>query len=179
MHAISIDEVAEIVDVQRSRIEQWVSRGQFVPKKPTEQGRRRDWSLGDVIRLSVFVKLVDEISLRSNQAGALTLKDAKEIAEEEAGRLAGGGVYGFVDDQAFFVCYKTEPDFGWFYEIVRKRDIGEFLISGCFIPKVLMEGRSEEARRYNSKKNTGPAKIAVLINLNEIEEHVKANWPEA
>lgn len=177
MQLISIDEVAEIVGVGRSRIEQWISRRQFAPKIATGQGKRRDWTLGDVIRLSVFIKLVDEISLRSNQAGALTLTDAREAAEAEAGRLAGGGVYGFVDDQAFFVCYKTDPDHGWFYDVVRKRDIGEFLVSGCFIPKVLMSGHSEEARRYNSEKITGPAKIAILINLNEIEDHVKASWP--
>ena len=177
MQSISIDEVAEIIGVGRSRIEQWVSRGQFVPKMSTEQGKRRDWTVIDVIRLSVFVKLVDEISLRSNQAGALTAKDARDVAEDEASRLARGANYAFTDDQAFFVCYKTQPDHGWFYDIVRKRDIGDFLVSGCFIPKVLMSGHSEEARRHNSEKNTGPAKIAILINLNEIEEHVQASWP--
>ncbi|MCW1753052.1 hypothetical protein [Rhizobium acaciae] len=161
MDVISIDAVAGILDLHKSRIEQWISREQFLPKVSFARGKKREWDQGEVIRLAVFVKLVDEVGLQP----------------AEAGRLTQTGVHSFTDDGAFFVGYKTEPMFGWSHDIVRKREIGTFLASGCHIPKVLMEGRSEEALRYNSENNTGPADVAIMIDLNRIEQQVKEGWP--
>ncbi|MGO8040809.1 MerR family transcriptional regulator [Rhizobium leguminosarum] len=162
MNVIAIDAVAKILDLHKSRIEQWISREQFLPKVSFGKGKKREWDQAEVIRLAVFVKLVDEVGLQP----------------AEAGRLTQTGVHGFTDDGAFFVGYKTEPMFGWWHDIVRKREIGTFLASGCHIPKVLMEGRSEKAIRYNSENNTGPAAAAVIIDLDRIEQQVKDGWPD-
>ncbi|TCU27765.1 hypothetical protein EV130_103169 [Rhizobium azibense] len=42
-----------------------------------------------------------------------------------------------------------------------------------------MSGYSEEAGRYNSENNIGPAKMAVIINLDHIEKQVKEGWPSS
>lgn len=162
MSVIAIDAVAQILDLHKSRIEQWISREQFLPKVRFVKGKKREWDQAEVIRLAVFVKLVDEVGLQPT----------------EAGRLTQTGVHGFTDDGAFFVGFRTEPMIGWSHDIVRKREIGTFLASGCHIPKVLMDGYSEEASRYNSENNTGPAEVAVIIDLDRIEQQVKEGWPD-
>jgi hypothetical protein len=177
MDTISIEAVADILDLHRSRIEQWISRDQFKPRSSSTQGQKREWNKSEVIRLAVFARLANEVSLQPAQPRRFTEEEISRLTAEEAGRLTQIGVYGFRDDGAFFVCYKTDPDFGWFHEIVRKRDLTALLTGGCFIPKVLMSGYSDEARRYNSENNTGPAKIAVVIDLDQIEEQVTAKWP--
>jgi len=176
METISITAVADILDLHAQRIEQWISRGQFVPRESSVPGKKRGWDVTEVMRLAVFAKLANQVSLQPAQ-GKNPQGDPNRLSIEEAGRLTQSGLYGFVDDEAFLVCYKTEPDFGWFTEIVRKRDLGDLLSNGCFMPTVLMEGRSEEAMRYNSRNITVPAEIAVIVNLDRIEKHVKASWP--
>jgi hypothetical protein len=176
VEVISIDAVAKILDLHPTRIEQWISRGQFLPRLAHIQGKKREWDKGEVIRLGAFAKLVENVSLQPGQARLLTSQKAEDHVAEEVGRMTQF-VHGFTDDGAFLVCYKTEPDYGWFHEIVRKREVGTFLTSGCFIPKVLMEGRSEEARNYNSTDNTGPASIAVIVDLDQIERQVEDGWP--
>jgi predicted DNA-binding transcriptional regulator AlpA len=160
MDTISIEAVADIIGLNKSRIEQWISRGQFFPKVSLAQGKRREWDQGEVIRLAVFVRLVDEVGMTPKVAGHLTQT----------------GVYGFDDDGAFFVCYQTDPTLGWWHDIVRKREIGTFLESGCHIPKVLMSGHSEEVIRYNSENNKGPADVAVIVDLDRLERQIKDRW---
>jgi hypothetical protein len=141
MNTISIEAAADILDLQRGRIEQWISRGQFKPRATSSQGKKRDWDLGEVIRLAIFAKLAEDVSLRHAQTRPSSTEDERA---NEAGRLTQFGVHGFVDDGAFFVAYKTDPDFGWWHEIVRKRELASFLESGCEMPKILMEGRSQK-----------------------------------
>jgi hypothetical protein len=177
MNTITIDAVAEILDLSKNRIEQWISRGQFKPRAFQGQGKKREWDIGEVIRLAVFAKLAEDVSLKPTEARPTHTEEARNAAAEEAGRMTQYGVHGFKDDGAFFVCYKTDPDFGWWHEIVRKRDLATFLTSGCEIPKVLMEGYSAEVIRQNSEPNKGPAAVAVVIDLNAIEQLVRERWP--
>lgn len=162
MSIISIDAVAGILSLHKSRIEQWISRDQFLPRITLIKGKKREWDVDEVIRLAVFVKLVDEVGMPPKTAGHLTQM----------------GVHGFVDDGAFFVCYQTEPTLGWWCDVIRKREIGPFLQSGCHIPKVLMAGNTEEAIRHNSEDNKGPADIAVIIDLDRLERQIKDAWPK-
>ncbi|MBP2559192.1 hypothetical protein J2857_001943 [Neorhizobium galegae] len=178
MDTISIEAVGQILDLHKSRIEQWISRGQFKPRA-SGQGKKRDWDLGEVIRLAVFAKLAEDVSLQPAQASPSSAEEARRLAAEEAGRMTQYGVHSFIDDGAFFVCYKTDPDFGWWHEIVRKRDLATFLTSGCEMPKLLMEGRSQEAIRHNSEPSKGPAAVAVVIDLDRIELQVREGWPTA
>jgi hypothetical protein len=176
MDAISIEAVAEILDLQKARIEQWISREHFKPRTNNAQGQKRGWTQAEVIRLGVFVQLLEEFFMQPAAVSRLTANESRDLGAELAGRLTQYGVHGFVDDGAFFVCYKTEPDFGWASNIVRKREIGDFLANGCELPKLLMEGRSEEVIRHNSEKEMGPAKVAIIIDLDQIEQRVLAAW---
>lgn len=178
MKTISIDAVANILGIHKSRIEQWISREQFLPRIGTSQGKKRGWDQGEVIRLAVFAKLASDISLLPARMRVFTPEEISRLTAEEAGRLTQFGLHGFVDEGAFFVCYKTESEFDWLHEVVRKSDIGPFLTGGCFIPKVLMEGYSAEARRHNSDDHTGRAKMAVIIDLDDIERQLLEAWPQ-
>jgi hypothetical protein len=124
--------------------------------------------------LAIFAKLAEDVSLRHAQTRPSSTEDERA---NEAGRLTQFGVHGFVDDGAFFVAYKTDPDFGWWHEIVRKRELASFLESGCEIPKILMEGRSQEAIEYNSRPIKGPAADDVVIDIDRIEKQVRDAWP--
>ncbi|PDS43437.1 hypothetical protein CO662_32935 [Rhizobium anhuiense] len=179
MDVISIDTAADILDLHKSRVEQWISRGQFKPRAFSSQGQKRGWDQAEVIRLGVFAQLVDGFSMQPMGANRLTANENRDLVAELAGRLTQYGVHGFVDDGAFFVCYQTTPGFGWSSDIVRKREVGAFLTNGCEMPKILMEGRSEEAIRYNSEKELGPASLAITVDLDRIERIVLEGWPKA
>ncbi len=164
MEIISIDAVATILGIHKSRIEQWISRSQFLPLLTLGRGKKRDWDKSEVIRLATFVTLVDEVGL----------------APVEAGRLTQTGVHGFKDDDAYFVCYKVDAPIGppiWDHDIVRKSQIGRFVTSGCSIPKILEAGYDEATLRRNSEKKLGPANVAVIIDLDRIERQVNEGWP--
>ncbi|MDP9789281.1 MerR family transcriptional regulator [Agrobacterium tumefaciens] len=178
METISLEAVAEILGLQKSRIEQWISREHFRPRFMTQQGQKRKWDQAEVIRLAVFAELVDEGFMQPTGAQRLTSRDSDAFAEILAGRLTSYGVHGFVDDGAFFVCYKTEHFDDWSSDIVRKRDIATYLSQGCESPKVLMTGYSEEAKRHNSEKLLGPASVAITIDLDRIERRVLVAWPK-
>lgn len=177
MDTISIEAVADILDLHKGRIEQWISREHFRPRAKNSQGQKRDWDQSEVIRLGVFAELVGEVFMQPTGAQRLTAKESEDFAEKLAGRLTQY-VHGFVDDGAFFVCYKTEAYPEWTSDIVRKRDIGSYLSSGCESPKVLMSSYGEEARRYNDEKLLGPARSAIVIDLDRIERQVLEAWPK-
>lgn len=161
----TLSEVAKMLRVHSSRIEQWISREQFLPSVFGERGKTREWSLSEVIRLVVFVRLVDLVGIDAKTSGLLTQF----------------GFHGFKDDVAFFVAYKGDPSehsvHAWSSDLVRGRDLGELLTSKCrYFPEILKPGRDKEIIRENSKPNLGPAHVAVVVNLDEIEAEVKANW---
>ncbi|CDZ67826.1 Hypothetical protein NGAL_HAMBI2605_61070 [Neorhizobium galegae bv. orientalis] len=164
MDIISIDAAATILGLHKSRIEQWISRSQYLPLLTLGRGRKRDWDKSEVIRLAIFVTLVDEVGL----------------SPLEAGRLTQTGVHSFKDDGAYFVCYKVDAPIGpplWDHDIVRKSQIGNFVTRGCHIPKILESGYGEETLRRNSEKNLGPANLAVIIDLDRIEQQINQGWP--
>ncbi|MCS4089783.1 hypothetical protein [Rhizobium sp. BK176] len=165
MEPISLDDVADILDLSSHRIEQWISRGKFLLKNTGARGVKREWDLSEVIRLAVFARLATDLGLRPVEGRFLSLDEADSAAADEARRLTQTGVHGFWDDEAFFVCYKTEPDFGWSHDIVRKSLLGEFLANGCSVVSL------------NPKNDKGPADVAIVINLDQIERKVKAGWP--
>jgi hypothetical protein len=70
--------------VSKSRVERWISDGNFRPLDEPEQGRARLWSLPDLMRLLVFIRLVDS------------------GCKIEVGR-AIGALHGFKADAAFLV----------------------------------------------------------------------------
>lgn len=160
----TVSEVAEVLDMSRAWVEQAISRKHFLPSIHSEPGKAREWTLDEVIRLAVFVRLVDMADMDPRDAGILT-----QI-----------GFHGFKDDAAFFVAYKGDPrkhpTIAWSGEHVKARDLGEFLTSKCNHPKVLNAGRDESTIRENSKPNYGPAHVAVIVNLDEIEADVKSKW---
>ncbi len=166
MDIISIDDVAEVLDVSKSRIEQWISRNQFLPLLTLGRGKKREWDKAEVARLAVFIYLVDEVG----------------IVPADAGRLTQIGVHLFRDDGAFFVCYKADSlifPMAWSREIVKKSNIGNFLAHGCHMPKLLEAGYDEATIRRNSEPNLGSAKVAVLIDLDCIENTITENWPKS
>lgn len=161
----TLSEVAKILRAHPARIEQWISREQFLPSVFGERGKTREWSLSEVIRLVVFVRLVDLVGIDAKSAGVLTQS----------------GFHGFKDDAAFFVAYKGHPSktlsaHSWSSDLVKGSQLGELLTSKCDYPKVMKPGKDQETIRENSKPNYGPAYVAIVINLDEIEAEVKAKW---
>ncbi len=162
MNTRTTRQIATILNMHPSRIEQWISRGQFLPKIFAEKGLGREWTLDEAIRLALFVHLVDVVSMDPKVAGSLT-----QI-----------GVHGFADANAFFVAHWV-PMGGlsnWAGNIVRDRDLGTHLTSGCEYPKVLAAGHSPEIIAENSKPNLGPAHAAVIVDLDRIETDLRADW---
>ena len=165
MQAISIEAVANIIGVHRSRIEQWISRNQFLPRIMFGKGKKREWDQAEVMRLAIFVSLVDNVGL----------------TPADAGRLTQVGPHSFHGGGAYFVCYQVDPPLGlpiWSHEIIRKEKLGDFLASGCHIPTILAAGYDEETIRRNSEPNLGPANLAVVLNLDRIERIVVDAWPK-
>ncbi len=164
MDAKSTRQVAELLGIHPSRIEQAISRKQFVPTVFPREGFGRMWPVDEVLRLIVFFRLVDLVGIDPSTAGLLTQT----------------GVYGFKDDRAWFVAYHGHPDgfATWHNVIVRERDLGSHLASQCEYPKVLQAGYSPEAIKENSRKNLGTAHAAILLNLDEIENDLMTAWGE-
>ncbi|BBD37477.1 hypothetical protein Amn_23570 [Aminobacter sp. Y103A] len=152
-HPISLKQVAEVLNVHRSRVEQAISRGQFLPRLFSEPGKPREWTVSEVMRLAVFFDLVDNIGM-----------DPKD-----AGRLTQGGLYGFKDGAAIFVAWqgehasatypegsneplRAEVPGAWYGEILRAHDAGEF-VTNSWVHR------------------------SVLVNLDRIEAQLQAEWP--
>ncbi|WP_428381795.1 hypothetical protein [Methylocystis sp.] len=156
--------MAKILHVHSSRIEQWISRDQFLPEIFGERGKTREWTFAEVIRLAVFVRLVDAVGIDAKAAGLLTQV----------------GFHGFKDDSAFLVAYKSNlskrSNPAWSSDLVKGRDLGEFLTSKCRYPKALKPGVDKETIRENSKAEFCAAHVAIVVNLDELEGEVKAKW---
>ena len=165
MSSISLDDVAHILNVHKSRIEQWISRDQFLPQTALGRGRKREWNKVEVLRLAVFAHLVDEVGM----------------APTEAGRLTQSGIHLLKNSEAYFVCYKTEPPIGlaiWDRDVVGKREISNFLMHGCHVTKILQAGCDEETIRRNSEPSLGSADIAVIVDLERIVGIIENAWPK-
>jgi hypothetical protein len=82
MNTISIEAAADILDLQRGRIEQWISRGQFKPRATSSQGKKRDWDLGEVIRLAVFAsaEFTKKLSLSAKPGTASIDPESEQIS---------------------------------------------------------------------------------------------------
>lgn len=157
-------QVAQMLRMHPSRIEQWIAREQFLPGIFAKKGLGRDWTLDEVIRLMVFVRLVDMVGMEPKVAGVLTQV----------------GFHGFNDARALFVAYHGGPEriSGWGRSIVREPDLGEFLAGKCQYPKVLKAGYDAETIAENSRPNLGPAYAAVVLNLDQIASDLTAVWSE-
>lgn len=164
MNAKSTKQVAAILGMHPARIEQWISREQFLPQIFAEKGLGREWTFEEALRLKLFVDLVDVVGMDPKDAGILTQ----------------GGVYGFDDDEAYFVAYHDRPDgyLAWLYQIVRKRDLAEFIASGCCYPYVLATGYDAETIAENSRPNLGPAYVAVVLSIDHLVANLTAKWGE-
>lgn len=160
----STKQVAAILGMHPSRIEQWISREQFLPRIFAEKGLGREWTFDEALRLKLFANLVDVVGMDPKEAGILTQV----------------GVCGFNDDEAYFVAYHDRPDgyLTWLHQIVRKRDLADFIASGCRYPCVLAAGYDAETIAENSRPNFGPAYLAVVVNLDQASEDLKAQWGE-
>lgn len=161
----SITEVAEILDLSISALEQTIARKHFLPQSPGQRGRRREWTLADAVRLALFVRLLNVFGLSAPVAGVLT----------------AGPVHTY-NEGAFFVAYPTHSEVerddasGWMWAIVRKDKISAFLTGGAKFPKVLEEGREAEVIARNSKPNLGAVSGAIIIDLDRIEADLVAAW---
>ena len=156
-------QLAAIMRIHPGRIDQWISRGQFLPRIFAKAGLSRDWSFDEAMRLATFIELVDLCGMDPRIAGVLTQ----------------AGVHGFRDDGSYFVAYHGDPDeqaTGWSFDIVRKKKIGEFLAGGCPYPKILSAGHSPEVIAENSKPNLGPAYATVMVDLDRLEQRLRDAW---
>lgn len=164
-NSLTLRQVTALLGVSRMRVEKWISDGTFPPRAFADPGRPREWTFGEVMRLAVFLRLVDAVGVDTKTAGMLTQT----------------GIHGFSDDGAYFVAYNGPPTLvlPWMAQSVRKGDIAAFLAGGCEYPFVLKSGDDEATLAHNSRKNTGPASAAIIIDLDEIERDLKTAWPEA
>lgn len=165
--SISVAQVADILRVSRDRIEQSISRKVFLPRAFSDPGKPREWSFDEVMRLAVFFRLTDH---------------GRSMDAKTAGVLTWAGIHGFNDGPAYFVAYIGTPDvwFGtWASEICRAHDVADLLTRGCEYPKVLEPGRDADTIARNSEKLLGPVYACIVINLDEIEKELKAEWPKA
>lgn len=162
---LTLRQVAALLHISRMRVEKWISDNTFPARVFADPGRPREWTFGEVLRLAVFVRLVDTVGVDTKTAGILTQTS----------------VHGFHDDGAFFVAYSAPPKLAlpWLARSVRKREIASFLAEGCEYPFILKSGDDEATLAHNSRRNTGPASSAIIIDLDEIERDLKAAWPEA
>lgn len=163
----TLSQVANILRESRYRIEQMISRGHFRPSIFAEPGKAREWSMDEVIRLGVFLRLVERLDL--SEAGNFL---------NEAGLLTQWGFHGFHSDTAFLVVYKGRPDKHpniWSREIVKGKELGEFLTAKCeYATRIRVSERGTKPIPHTP--NYGAAHVAIVINLDEIEALVKAGW---
>jgi hypothetical protein len=69
MKTLSLREVAELLDVPRTAIEQHVTRGNFLPAMGTVPGKAREWTRDETYRLGAFMEAV-RIGVPGLPAGA-------------------------------------------------------------------------------------------------------------
>ncbi len=151
MSVKSTREVAHLLFMHPSRIEQWISRDQFLPRTSVRKGTGRDWDFGEVMRLTLFVRLVDLVGMNPKVAGELTKT-----------------LHLFKDDEAFFVAYHDEPEQpidAWGSAIIKSRDLGAFLTRNCPLLTLAWDA-----------PKSGAAHAAVIINLGDIEQSLKNAW---
>lgn len=146
METKKLAEVARILGQSRYRIEQWIARGQFLPKVFSDPGKPREWTLAEVMRLGVFIDLVN-----------------LGFSPEAAGIATQTGVHGFKDDTAFLVVWdglahladdKRTP-------VYQPGHIKREIIPGKKLAKYL-----SDPEKFS----------AAVVNLDNAEARVRAAW---
>ncbi len=164
MSTRSTKQLAAMLSIHPSRVEQWISRGQFRPSIFAEKGLGREWSFDEALRLTLFVRLVDFVGVDPRDAGTLTLLPIS-----------------LADTPTYFVAYRDRPEFlsGWQGEAVRAEDLGQFLQQCCPRYAVMAAGHSPEVETRDSEKpEMAPAYAAVMIDLSAIAADLSAAWGE-
>lgn len=156
-----MSQIAKMLHASRPRIEQNIARNYFREPLFTEPGKAREWTLSEVVRLAMFLHLMDDVGLPAKDAGELTASP----------------LHGFKDDRAMFVAYKTHAgQMHWQSEIVRASDLGDFLKNGCEIVHVLQAGHDAETLRRNSEKLKTSAYVAIIVDLDAVADKVTKAW---
>lgn len=73
MIALNLRQVADLLHIHPSRVEQALHRGDFLSRLLTTPGKKREWTFDEVLRLSVFFVLTDQYQMKPKLAGALTI----------------------------------------------------------------------------------------------------------
>jgi hypothetical protein len=159
-------EVADLLDINVGRLEQWLAHKAFDPLRfesmdlslqPVERGKPRMWSFAQALQLAIFVRLVDVVGMSAEDAGRVT----------QIGFTAGN------EKPAFFVAYQISSEAGlfpestWFHKVVPASELGNFLARECPVPTPLIEG---------FQRRCAPASAAVVLNLDDIADELKSAW---
>ena len=156
----TLSEVARILGTTRARIEMMISRELFLEPIFTTPGVAREWTLLEVFRLAVFLRLIDAGVMTAREAGILTQNGFNRPREDD-----------------FLVAYKrdTHKYSSWASKIVSAKDLGEFLARKCEYPRLIQtRPRGEPPKKINPKY--GPAHVAIILNLSEISKDLAEKW---
>lgn len=159
----STKQIASMLGIHQGRIEQWISRSQFLPRVFAEKGLGRDWSYDEALRLFIFVRLVDVVRMDPRTAGVMTM----------------GGINPAAVSDNYFVGYSGRPEYqlGWQAAVIPKARVGEFLRDCCTYPAVMAAGSDAGTLAHNSEKAwRGPAVAAVLLDLDDILHDLTEVW---
>lgn len=127
MTAMSHSQVCNFLGIHPKRLEHWIGKGQLTePSLSTERrrsdfqppmmtvgrGKKREWTPDEVLRLAVFVKLVDEFGIAPSIAGGMTIVPMAASEKED-----------------FFVAWRAHDDAvrGFWSDSVKRENIGRFL----------------------------------------------------
>ena len=125
MQPMNLTQVANTLAENPTRLHNWISRGQFQPPMFSPRDGKREWTPAEVLRLAIFVTLVNRWGVPPAVAGRLTV--GPMIADESSD---------------FFVAWHSQSnDTGepW-VDFIQRNDIGRFFrhemesdVKGSFI----------------------------------------------
>jgi len=146
---LTIKQISDALDLSRSRVEQWISRGYFRTPDVPILGKARDWDIQDAMRLAIMSELVD--------AG---------LSPEQAGQLVWAPISGFMSDHAFFVAWQGAHDMA-VYPNGEESEPAKMYMPGAWFQQILRGGRLFE---FLSNPDVA---IATVISLDNLERRVK------
>jgi hypothetical protein len=152
MQTMFTRKLAETLRVHPARIEQWISKGQFLNLDAVENGKGRAWSFVDALRLAVFVTLVDVVGVRPADAGLMTFVPF---------RLFDGTKTLFVG-----FCDRPEVMTGWKGASIPAETLPAFL-AGCCERPVPMSDETVAGL---------PAFASIVLDLDAIAADLRKGW---
>ncbi|MCC5996497.1 MAG: hypothetical protein JJU18_09040 [Oceanicaulis sp.] len=112
MQPMNLTQVANTLAEHPTRIQNWITRGQFQPPMFSQHSGKREWTPNEVLRLAVFAKLVNEFGISASVAGGMTLCPMAASENEN-----------------FFVAWRAHDDAVQSFNVdsVKRENIGRFL----------------------------------------------------